>query len=89
MQEAYAPDGVGVGWPNVGATRSDEVEKEVMEEMVRSGLRDAEEEEIIEGAEVVIDRSAVELLTFRNKIGIFIGVIMIVLTISGGWGCPE
>merc|ERR1712037_438907 len=39
-----------------------------------------EEEEI--AAEVLIDRSKVELLTFRNKIGIFIGVVMIVLTIS-------
>merc|ERR1712179_749691 len=47
----------------------------------RSGDTQEEEEEEI-AAEVLIDRSKVELLTFRNKIGIFIGVVMIVLTIS-------
>ena len=38
------------------------------------------EEEV---TEVLINRSSVEPLTFRNKMGIFIGVLMIVLTTSG------
>merc|ERR1712203_1318005 len=70
LEEVSAAVSVGVSRPNVASTPTDEVEKEAEEE----------EEEI--PAEVLIDRSKVELLTFRNKIGIFIGVVMIVLTIS-------
>merc|ERR1712183_1078530 len=79
LEEVSAAVSVGVRLPNVATTPTDEVEKEAEEEVGgRSG--DTEEEEI--AAEVLIDRSKVELLTFRNKIGIFIGVVMIVLTIS-------
>merc|ERR1712183_1065715 len=70
LEEVSAAVSVGVRLPNVDTTPTDEVEKE------------AEEEEEGIAAEVLIDRSKVELLTFRNKIGIFIGVVMIVLTIS-------
>jgi hypothetical protein len=78
------PVGVGVGAPNVSTAPRHELEKEAALEVGRGAGGDTEEEEIIDGVDVVIDRSAVELLTFRNKIGIFIGVVMIVLTISGG-----
>lgn len=76
------PVGVGVGVPNVSTAPRHELEKEAALEVGRGAGGDMEEEEIIDGVDVVIDRSAVELLTFRNKIGIFIGVVMIVLTIS-------
>jgi len=81
LEEVSAAVSVGVRLPNVATTPTDEVEKEAEEEVGgRSGDTQEEEEEI--AAEVLIDRSKVELLTFRNKIGIFIGVVMIVLTIS-------
>merc|ERR1712088_593732 len=81
LEEVSASVSVGVRLPNVATTPTDEVEKEAEEEVGRrSGDTQEEEEEI--AAEVLIDRSKVELLTFRNKIGIFIGVVMIVLTIS-------
>merc|ERR1712088_1034438 len=81
-EEVSASVSVGVRLPNVATTPTDEVEKEAEEEVGRrSGDTQEEEEEGI-AAEVLIDRSKVELLTFRNKIGIFIGVVMIVLTIS-------
>merc|ERR1712066_996081 len=57
-----------------------EEEKGEIEMNTERLVYDEGEEEI--PAEVLIDRSKVELLTFRNKIGIFIGVVMIVLTIS-------
>ena len=83
LEEVSASVSVGVRRPNVATTPTDEVEKEAEEEVGRrSGDTQEEEEEGI-AAEVLIDRSKVELLTFRNKIGIFIGVVMIVLTISG------
>merc|ERR1711936_1144388 len=82
LEEVSASVSVGVRLPNVATTPTDEVEKEAEEEVGRrSGDTQEEEEEGI-AAEVLIDRSRVELLTFRNKIGIFIGVVMIVLTIS-------
>jgi len=82
LEEVSAAVSVGVRLPNVATTPTDEVEKEAEEEVGgRSGDTEEEEEEEI-AAEVLIDRSKVELLTFRNKIGIFIGVVMIVLTIS-------
>jgi len=82
LEEVSAAVSVGVRLPNVATTPTDEVEKEAEEEVGgRSGDTQEEEEEEI-AAEVLIDRSKVELLTFRNKIGIFIGVVMIVLTIS-------
>jgi len=81
LEEVSAAVSVGVSRPNVATTPTDEVEKEAEEEVGgRRGDTQEEEEEI--AAEVLIDRSKVELLTFRNKIGIFIGVVMIVLTIS-------
>jgi len=81
LEEVSAAVSVGVRLPNVATTPTDEVEKEAEEEVGgRRGDTQEEEEEI--AAEVLIDRSKVELLTFRNKIGIFIGVVMIVLTIS-------
>jgi len=81
LEEVSVAVSVGVRRPNVATTPTDEVEKEAEEEVGgRSGDTQEEEEEI--AAEVLIDRSKVELLTFRNKIGIFIGVVMIVLTIS-------
>ena len=86
LEEVSAAVSVGVRLPNVATTPTDEVEKEALEEVGgRSGDSQEEEEEEI-AAEVLIDRSKVELLTFRNKIGIFIGVVMIVLTISGEGG---
>merc|ERR1719445_759500 len=81
LEEVSAAVSVGVSRPNVASTPTDEVEKEALEEVARMGGDTEEEEEEIP-AEVLIDRSKVELLTFRNKIGIFIGVVMIVLTIS-------
>ena len=85
LEEVSAAVSVGVSRPNVATTPTDEVEKEAEEEVGgRRGDTQEEEEEI--AAEVLIDRSKVELLTFRNKIGIFIGVVMIVLTISGEGG---
>merc|ERR1711928_315212 len=81
LEEVSAAVSVGVSRPNVASTPTDEVEKEALEEVSRMGGDTEEEEEEIP-AEVLIDRSKVELLTFRNKIGIFIGVVMIVLTIS-------
>merc|ERR1711899_338980 len=81
VEEVSAAVSVGVSRPNVASTPTDEVEKEALEEVARMGGDTEEEEEEIP-AEVLIDRSKVELLTFRNKIGIFIGVVMIVLTIS-------
>ena len=85
LEEVSAAVSVGVRLPNVATTPTDEVEKEAEEEVGgRRGDTQEEEEEI--AAEVLIDRSKVELLTFRNKIGIFIGVVMIVLTISGEGG---
>ena len=85
LEEVSAAVSVGVRRPNVATTPTDEVEKEAEEEVGgRRGDTQEEEEEI--AAEVLIDRSKVELLTFRNKIGIFIGVVMIVLTISGEGG---
>ena len=85
LEEVSAAVSVGVSRPNVASTPTDEVEKEALEEVARMGGDTEEEEEEIP-AEVLIDRSKVELLTFRNKIGIFIGVVMIVLTISGEGG---
>merc|ERR1712037_1017527 len=77
LEEVSVAVSVGVRRPNVATTPTDEVEKEAEEEVGgRSGDTQEEEEEI--AAEVLIDRSKVELLTFRNKIGVF----MIVLTIS-------
>merc|ERR1712226_228680 len=63
-------------------TRSNAVYPDSEDETVEEGRSEVAEGEILDGVEVMIDRSAVELLTFRNKIGIFIGVIMIALTIS-------
>merc|ERR1712088_799844 len=76
-----AEDGVEESVEEVLEILEGEAEKEALEEVARMGGDTEEEEEEIP-AEVLIDRSKVELLTFRNKIGIFIGVVMIVLTIS-------
>merc|ERR1712180_211182 len=70
VSNVFASGEVEVTGPNVDFTVYSETEE------------DDKEEETVEGVSVLIDRSAVELLTFRNKIGIFIGVIMIALTIS-------
>lgn len=83
LEEEEAPAvSVGVTRPNVDPTPPDEVEKEAAKEVEEAATVDNSEESFLEDVEVVIDRSRVELLTFRNKIGIFIGVVMIVLTVS-------
>merc|ERR1712098_997244 len=79
VSNVFASGEVEVTGPNVDFTVYSETEEDVKEG--RTG-EEEEEEETVEGVSVLIDRSAVELLTFRNKIGIFIGVIMIALTIS-------
>ena len=83
-EEVASAVSVGVTRPNVDPTPPDELEKEAAKEVEEAATVDNSEENFLEGVEVVIDRSRVELLTFRNKIGIFIGVVMIVLTVSGG-----
>jgi len=80
VSNVFASGEVEVTGPNVDFTVYSETEEDVKEG--RRGKEEEEEEETVEGVSVLIDRSAVELLTFRNKIGIFIGVIMIALTIS-------
>jgi len=81
-EEVASAVSVGVTRPNVDPTPPDELEKEAAKEVEEAATVDNSEENFLEGVEVVIDRSRVELLTFRNKIGIFIGVVMIVLTVS-------
>merc|ERR1712080_459984 len=62
VEEVSAAVSVGVSRPNVASTPTDEVEKEALEEVARMGGDTEEEEEEIP-AEVLIDRSKVELLT--------------------------
>jgi len=81
VSNVFASGEVEVTGPNVDFTVYSETEEDVKEGR-RGEEEEEEEEETVEGVSVLIDRSAVELLTFRNKIGIFIGVIMIALTIS-------
>ena len=75
-----------------GKDKMEEEDEMVEEEGEAEELRqDKELEEEVEAVkvveeevtEVLINRSSVEPLTFRNKMGIFIGVLMIVLTTSG------
>ena len=78
-----------------GKDKMEEQDERVEEEGEAEELRqDKELEEVVEEVEavkvveeevteVLINRSSVEPLTFRNKMGIFIGVLMIVLTTSG------
>merc|ERR1719495_400675 len=72
VSNVFASGEVEVTGPNVDFTVYSETEEDVKEGRRGEEEEDEEEEEeTVEGVSVLIDRSAVELLTFRNKIGIF------------------